>query len=401
MKNKTIQKITTKDVPELQKMEAIAEADYKLKSEMREKEKAYYQQKMEERQLKPVDRLIKYLPNPSRYMKRGITYAHKDFEIIATAIAQKNKWAVVSGLSPTGPLHFGHKVIFDELLWLQKQGAEIYIPITNDEAYVVGKSEKLNETRRCAYQEVIPSIIAFGFDPAKTYIYVDSDYKDIYNFAMDISKNLTFTKVKGVFGFDECDNPGMIFYRSAVQLAQILLPQLPEFGGIKAAVVPVGIDQHPYILLARSVAKKKKMIPPAALYIKFLNSLKGPQNKMAASDPTTCIYLTDSPREAERKIINAFTGGSPIATKQKEKGGIPEVCSVFSLVNYHFLEDNESFNELYNKCVSGEILCEECKKRTTEYVKKYLIEHQKKMEEAKGKMAKYLLKRPIRSILRF
>lgn len=120
--------------------------------------------------MKPVDRLLKYLPEASKYMKKGITFAHQDFEVIAKALANDETFAVISGLSPTGPLHFGHKVIFDELLWLQKLGADVFIPVTNDEAYVVGKSKSLTESRKCAYEEVIPSIIAFGFKPKKTKI---------------------------------------------------------------------------------------------------------------------------------------------------------------------------------------------------------------------------------------
>jgi len=379
-------------------MEEIAEADYNSKLNMKKKEEEYYQQKMQELGLKPVDRLLKYLPEASKYMKKGITFAHQDFEVIAKALANNEPFAVISGLSPTGPLHFGHKVVFDELLWLQKLGADVFIPITNDEAYVVGKSKSLAESRKCAYEEVIPSIIAFGFKSEKTKIFVDSDYKDIYNVAMDFSKNITNSKIKGVFGEENLNNPGVFFYRGAVQLAQILLPQLKEFGGPKPTIIPVGIDQYPYILVSRDIAEKRNLIPPASIYIKFLNSLKGPENKMSASDPSSCIYLTDNPKDAERKIRDAFTGGSPFASIQREKGGIPEVCSVHSLLNYHFYDDKEA-QSAYKSCREGKILCSECKKNATSLVTNYLIEHQEKMKKAKKNIKSFLLDTPINSIL--
>lgn len=381
-------------------IEDLADADYNMKLEMKKKEEKYYKEKAAEVGLKSVDRLLKYLPEPSKYMKRGITFAHKDFEVIAKAIADNQPFTVVSGLSPTGPLHFGHKVIFEELLWFQKLGADIFIPVTNDEAHVVGKLISLKEARKCAYEQVIPSIIAFGFDPKKTKIFVDSDYKDIYNVAMHFSNSLNLSRIKGVFGFEDKDNVGTLFYRGAVQLAQILLPQLEEFGGPKPTIVPVGIDQHPYILLSREIAEKRKLIPPASVYIRFLNSLKGPQHKMSASDPQSCIYLTDSPKVAEDKIKNAFTGGNTLAKRQKEIGGIPEVCSLYSLINYHFSDENE-IKSLYENCSKGKIMCGDCKKKATTLVTNYLKEHQTKMKESKERINEFLLKTPIESILKY
>jgi hypothetical protein len=64
-----------------------------------------------------------------------------------------------------------------------------------------------------------------------------------------------------------------MFYRAAVQIAQILLPQYDEFGGPKPTIIPVGIDQHPYILLARDIAEKKGFIPPT-----FKNIISYPDN---------------------------------------------------------------------------------------------------------------------------
>jgi len=156
-------------------IERIVQEDYQIKLALREKENRYYPEKMQEFGLKPMDRFLKYCPDPSKYMQLGITFAHKDLELVAEAIADNKPWAVISGLNPSGPLHLGHKAIFDELLWMQQHGAEVYIPITNDESYTVGKTKSLAEARKIAYEQVIPSIIAMGFDSRKTHIFVDSD----------------------------------------------------------------------------------------------------------------------------------------------------------------------------------------------------------------------------------
>ena len=375
----------------------IVERDYKEKLDKRKKEISYYQEKTEELGLKSTKRFTEYHPDPSKSMLTGVTFAHRDLESVVESMANRQPWAVISGLNPSGPLHFGHKQILEEVLWMQKQGAEVFIPVTNDESYLVGKVKSLSESRKTAYEKVIPSIIAMGFSPEKTHIFVDSDYPDLYNLAIDISKHLTLNKVYKVFGFgenEEGENPGTIFYRGGVQLAQILLPQYEEFGGKKPSIVPVGIDQYPYILLARDAALKKGFVPPAATFVKFEEGLDG-KGKMSVSRPNSAIFLTDDLENVKRKIKSAYTGGSPSATFQKEHGGVPEICPIYQLRAYHFTNNNE----LKEQCSTGNILCGECKKQAVEEVSEYITEHQTKLSIAKTKINDYLLKKPIKSIL--
>lgn len=376
----------------------IVEKDYNDKIAKRDTEAAYYKEKSEEIGLKSIKRFTEYYPDPSKSMLTGATFAHRDLESVVQSMAEHKPWAVISGTNPSGPLHFGHKQIFEEVLWMQKQGAEVFIPITNDESYVVGKVKTLAEARKNAYEKVIPSIIAMGFSPEKTHIFVDSDYLDLYNLAMDISRRLTLNKVFKVFGFNESEedvNPGKIFYMGGVQLAQILMPQYEEFGGKKPSITPVGIDQYPYVLLARDVAVKKGFIPPAATFTKFEDGLDG-KGKMSSSRPESAIFLTDNPEEVKRKIRSAYTGGSPSAAFQKEHGGVPEICPVYQLRAYHF-SNNEKLGE---QCSTGKILCGECKKQATEEVSAYVTKHQAKLPEAKSKMSKFLLNKPIKSVLK-
>ncbi len=377
--------------------EEIARKSHEEKMTKRDEELTYYPQKMEEFGSKSIGRFVQYHPHPSRLMSLGVTFSHKGLESVVDAMANHTPWAVVSGLNPSGPLHFGHKQVFDELLWMQEQGAEIYIPITNDESYVVGKTRSLADSRRIAYEQVIPSIIAMGFQPEKTHIFVDSDYPDIYNVAMDVSKFLSINRLFGVFGFgkdEDGENAGTLFYRGGVQLAQILLPQYEEFGGPKPSVIPVGIDQHPYILLARDVARRKNFIPPAAMFTKFSHGLDG-KGKMTSSRSESSVFLTDDPNVVQKKLRTAYTGGSVVASYQREHGGVPEICPIYTLRTYHFEEDNR----VAERCSSGEILCGDCKREGIEQVLDYLADHQRKLPDARKRIDEYLLRTPIKSIL--
>lgn len=372
----------------------IAERDFQAKLALREKEVRYYSEKSKEIGLQSLERFLKYHPSPSRFMRLGISYAHRDLEGVSEAMENGSPWAVVSGLNPSSQLHLGHKAVFEEVKWLQSQGAEVFIPLTNDESYVVGKSPSLAESRRVAYEEVIPALIAMGFPSDRTHMFVDSDYTDIYNVAMDLSVYLTLNKIIGVFGFRPDENPGTFFYRSAVQIAQMLLPQYPEFGGPKPTVVPVGIDQYPYLMLARDVAEKKGMVPPSGIFLKFLWGLDG-KGKMSSSREGSAIYLTEETVRAKKLLKTSYTGGSPFADFQREHGGVPEICPIYTLRNYNF-EDNDIVGE---ECRSGETLCGACKKQAISDTVDYLDDFRGKFEEAKGRVDEYILKTPIRSIL--
>jgi len=61
--------------------------------------------------------------------------------------------------------------------------------------------------------------------------------------------------------------------------------------------------------MTRDVCSKLKAPKPAGLYSKFFPSLQGFGTKMSASSPNTGIFLTDTPKQIEKKIKSAVSGG--------------------------------------------------------------------------------------------
>lgn len=375
----------------------IAREDFEKKLNFYNVEQNELKAKMKEFGLADIDKFKTILPEITPFMEKGITFAHKDFDIIADAIIKKKKWAVVSGINPSGPLHLGHLGIFKENLALQKMGADIFIPVSEDETYVFEKAASLKEARKNAYEYVIPSLIALGYDPEKTHIFLGADYPSIYHFALHISKYFSLNQLKGVFGFSDDASAGVVFYTGAIQIAHIMMPELPEFGGPRPVVVQVAIDQHPYVQVSRRYARKAGLIPPAELSIRFLPSLEGPQSKMAASVKSSSIYVTDLPDVAKSKIKTAYTGGSPLLEFQKEHGAVPGVCSIYGILQYHIL-DAKGSEQLWQRCKGGKQYCRDCKEMAQEGVAKLLIDHQSKFKDAKKNIDSFMLKSPIRSI---
>ncbi|MDQ7824302.1 MAG: tryptophan--tRNA ligase [Candidatus Eremiobacteraeota bacterium] len=375
----------------------LCDKDRSEKLEILREQEDHLKAKREEFGLEPIDDIIKSLPEATPSMKKGIIFSHKDFQGIVEAIKAGKPWAVVSGINPSGPLHLGHLALFKENLALQKLGAELFIPISEDESYVFDKAPSLAKARFNAYEHVIPSIIALGFDPRKTHIFTGADYPSIYSFALHIARHFSLNQIKGVFGFSDDINAGVVFYMGGVQMAHILLPQLEEFGGPKPTVVPVGIDQHPYIQVSRRYARKAGMFPPGELNLRFLPSLGGPRTKMAASDRSTCIYVTDEVKEVKQKIKTAYTGGSPVLKYQQQHGGVPDVCSVFGMILFHVL-DGEAAGALRQRCLGGEQMCRDCKAIATEGIEKVLLEHQEALKQARPRIGEFMMKTPLRSI---
>lgn len=82
----------------------------------------------------------------------------------------------------------------------------------------------------------IKDIIAFGFDPERTFIFSDVEYIHyLYPNILKISKNVTFNSIKSVFGFNESDNIGKFAF-PPVQAAPAFCTSFPHIFGSRKNV---------------------------------------------------------------------------------------------------------------------------------------------------------------------
>jgi tryptophanyl-tRNA synthetase len=168
---------------------------------------------------KPIGSLKKM---PDFYtFKKNLIYSHRDFDKFFSALEKGEKCAIVSGVNASGTLHLGHKVVFDTNLFFQKEyGLPVFIPISDDESFVAGKVETQEEAKEHAMQ-LAKEMLAYGFDPKKTYFIIDNIYTNIYNFAFKTSKRINYSEIKATYGYSPDQNIGLHFY-PAVQAAHIL-----------------------------------------------------------------------------------------------------------------------------------------------------------------------------------
>ncbi|RZN55271.1 MAG: tryptophan--tRNA ligase [Candidatus Methanomethylicota archaeon] len=336
-----------------------------------------------------IERLKKYTNNIHVLLRRKIFFAHREFEDWLDSFEKGIKVILYTGRGPSGYTHLGHLIPWIFTKYLQDVfKADLYFQVTDDEKFLIHPEMSMEDIENFTNDNIL-DIIAVGFDPERTKIFTNLNYKEIYRIAVRIARHITFSTAKATFGFTESSNIGIIFF-PAMQAAPCFLYQILE-GKDAHVLIPCAIDQEPYWRISRDVAPKLRFRKPAGIYSKFIPGL-GANGKMSTSHPETCIFLKDSPEDVKRKIWNAFTGGQPTLKEQKEKGGNPNICVVYWYLYFYFEDDDKKVEEIYNECIIGKRICGECKELLTKKIIEFLIEHQKRREKAKDMVEKYLLK---------
>jgi tryptophanyl-tRNA synthetase len=323
-------------------------------------------------------------PDANRIMRRGTVFAGRDLKKIADCIANKKPFYALSGIMPTGDkIHFGNKMVVENLRYFQEHGAQTYILVADLEAAST-RGVTLEQARERAMEFHIPAYIALGLDPKKTIFYFQSENKNVMHMAYEFAKRITLNEFKAIYGSAD---PGRIM-GAVTQVGDVLYPQLQN---IMPGIIPVGIDQDPHIRLARDIVARVKskygFIPVSSIYHKFIPSLDG-AIKMSKSRPESCIELPESIETVCKKLKRAKTGGRDTVEEQRKIGGEPEKCMIFEMFKQHLVEKDKDLNQIYNDCKAGVLTCGENKKRACELMTKFMEDFNNKLEKAKNQVNK-------------
>jgi tryptophanyl-tRNA synthetase len=217
-----------------------------------------YSKLFDEFGISKFDDLLARVPNPHRYMRRHVIFGHRSYESVLEAMLAKKPFAALSGFMPSGRAHLGHKMVMEEIIWHQQQGGDAFLAIADMEAHAVrGKSWK--ECRELGINEYILSAIALGFEPGERgHIYFQSKSANVKDLSFELGIKANFSEMSAIYGFNGETNIAHMV-SAVTQSADILQPQLKEFGGPKPVVIPVGADQDPHIRLTRGLAYKVNM----------------------------------------------------------------------------------------------------------------------------------------------
>ncbi|EMR09711.1 tryptophan-tRNA ligase [Pneumocystis murina B123] len=319
------------------------------------------------------------------FLRRGIVFSHRDFSNILDQYEKKEPFYIYTGRGPSSSsMHLGHMVPFLFCKWLQDVfDVPVIIQLTDDEKYLFRQELKLEDTRRFA-RENAKDIIACGFNPEKTLIFLDTEFVSgsFYENVVRVSKYITYNKCKATFGFKEEDSIGKYSFVS-IQAAPSFSNSFPSIFGKRTDIpclIPMAIDQDPYFRLTRDVADRLGYLKPSLIHTRFFPALQGHGTKMSASDENTAIYVSDTPSQIKNKINkHAFSGGGATLEEHRLVGGNPDIDVSFTYLKY-FLEDDDQLEQIRNDYSSGKISTGELKAITINVLQKFVAEFQERLQ---------------------
>jgi len=336
--------------------------------------------------LELLKKMGKYTKEIHFLIRRGVFFSHRDFGLLLDEYEKGKKFFLYTGRGPSGKVHLGHLMPWMLCKWLQdKFNVNMYFQLTDDEKFFVKKDLTLEDTKKLAYENAL-DFIALGFKPDKTKIIIDTkDIGLLYPTAAEIAKKLNFSTAKAVFGFTNETNVGLIFY-TCIQSAPCFLED-------KMCLIPLGIDQDPHFRVTRDIAPKIGKRKPVLLHNMMFPPLQGLGGKMSASDEATAIFTTDTEKEVENKIKKyAFSGGKDTLEEHRKLGGNPDIDVSFQYLRMLLEPDDKKLEKIYADYKSGKMLSSELKKITIDKINTFLKEHQKKREDARKIIDKFMIK---------
>ncbi len=325
-------------------------------------------------------------------LRRKVFFCHRDLNWLLSEYEKGNKFYIYTGRAPSGNVHIGHLLPWIFTKWLQdKFGAELLFQFPDEEKFLF--KEELTFTDTGYYlEENMLDVIALGFDSKKTKFLVDTKHaSNMYREACKVAKRITVSTVKSTFGLNDQSNLGEVFY-TAMQAVPAFLPSVLASKNIPC-LIPHAIDQDPHFRITRDVLPKLGHYKPASIQCMFLPPLTGSSGKMSASDETTAVYTTDAPEVAAKKINKyAFSGGQATIEEHRKNGGNPDIDVSFQWLRMMFEPDDKKLQKIYDDYKSGAMLTGELKQILVEKMTTFLKEHQRKREQAKSKVEKFIFK---------
>jgi len=322
---------------------------------------------------------------PHRLLRRGLFFAHRGLGEILDDFEAGKPIFLYTGRGPSGEMHLGHYIPMEFTAWLQQiLRAFVIIQIADDEKYWF-KDKDFDEIYDLGKQNSI-GIIAFGFNPERTFIFSNHDFKSYSAFkraADDMLKVIRFKDIQAVFGIKDDDPLGRAVWAVYQSVAAFSQSFGEMFNEKARCLVAYAIDQDPYFRLSRDYchtanakAGEEVYYKPCGIMSRFLPSLEGDGKMSTTVTSSKPVFMSDSPKDIYDKIIKfAFSGGQDTKEKHRELGGNTDVDVPFQWLR-HFMEDDDELERIRLAYSTGKMLTMEIKKICANVVTSVVQEHQ-------------------------
>jgi tryptophanyl-tRNA synthetase len=290
---------------------------------------------------------------------------HQDVKDLAFLLGKKVNWSqMVATYGFEGSTNMAH--IFSPLVQtgdilhvqLEKFGGirPTLVPVGVDQDPHIRLSRDIAQAHRL-YNVTMTKDNKIG-----VFVKVDTNIKELLDAAEKILKKLQFVDVKRITDY------------KAIYINTAKEEDIPRIDEALARIEP---SFHGYGFLQ-----------PSSTYHRFITGLTG--EKMSSSKPESAIFLTDTPQEAKKKIMNAKTGGAATLEEQKKSGGKPDECMIYELFLYHLIEDDHELKSIFESCKNGKLMCGACKKHAAELMEIFLMDLQEKRNRTQGQIQEFL-----------
>jgi len=303
------------------------------------------------------------------------------------------KKRILTGDRPTGALHLGHYVGSLRNRVELQDDYECFFIIADYQVL----TDHLYETRKIVQnvREIVLDYLSVGIDPKKSAIFVQSMIPEIAELTMYFSMLVSLSRVQR--------NPTV---KDEVKVAKIgkkevsygfvgyPISQAADILVVRANLVPVGEDQLPHLEQTREIARTfnrifGKVFPVPEPLLGEFPRLPGIDGQKMSKSRNNAIFLKDSPKEVEKKVMRAYT--DPTRIHATDPGHL-EGNVVFAYLDA-FCSDQQELEDLklrYKKGMVGDV---KVKKRLIEILNAFLspIRERRKELEANPKIVEEVL----------
>ena len=259
---------------------------------------------------------------------------------------------VLSGIRSTGDLHLGNYYgALQNFIKMQDKNncfffiADLHSLTTHPDPAMLHGNVK----------NVLVDYLAAGIDPNKSVIYVQSDVPQVSELYLYLNMHVYMGELAKTTSFKdkarkqpENVNAGLLTYPT-LMAADILMHNADK--------VPVGKDQEQHLEMTRRFARRFNNFygvdyfkePVAYNFGQDLIKIPGldGSGKMGKSEGN-CIYLSDSPKEIEKKVKRALTDSGPTELNSMKPDYIENLFTIMRVVSTD--EVITHYEDKWNNC---------------------------------------------------
>jgi len=210
----------------------------------------------------------------------------------------KKKPVIYCGYEPSGPMHIGHFVTITKLIDFEKAGFEVKVLLADVHA-MLNRKGSVKEIEK-EVENWTKTIRAIGLH-AKVIVGSKFQFDDKYTTdVMALAQKVTINR-----GLRSMQEIARDVENATISQLWYPLMQAADIKALGCDVALGGMEQRKVHMIGRELADviNHKFI---AVHTPLITSLKGPGSKMSKSIPGSGISVTDSDKEIETCIKNAY-----------------------------------------------------------------------------------------------